>query len=242
LSDLPYAASVLLAAYFIRAIAGFGSGLVGVPLLALRLPLTQVVPFMLLLDLAASTWLGGVYRRAVRWDEIRPLIPASVLGVILGTTLLVGLPARPILAALGLLVSALGLRYALDIHGERPISRGWAHPAALAGGTVSGLFGTGGPAYVIYLTHRIRDKGELRATLSLVFMLEGALRTTIFLAAGLLSNPAVWTGVVLGLPVLFLGLWLGGRVHARLSQAWMLRTVGILLLAAGGSLLVKALG
>lgn len=34
-----YAAVVLLAAYFIRGIAGFGSGLVAVPLLALRFPL-----------------------------------------------------------------------------------------------------------------------------------------------------------------------------------------------------------
>lgn len=34
-----YAAVVLLAAYFIRGIAGFGSGLVAVRLLALRFPL-----------------------------------------------------------------------------------------------------------------------------------------------------------------------------------------------------------
>jgi len=51
--DLLYAAAVLLAAYFIRGIAGFGSGLVAVPLLALTFPLRQVVPLMLILDLAA---------------------------------------------------------------------------------------------------------------------------------------------------------------------------------------------
>jgi uncharacterized membrane protein YfcA len=237
-----YAAGVLLAAYFVRGIAGFGSGLLAVPLLALRFPLTRVVPVMLVLDLAASLWLGGVHRRNVRWDEIRPLIPAGVLGVILGTTLLVGLPVRPILLALGLFVLAFGLRYALDIHGERPIARGWAHPAGLVGGTVSGLFGTGGPSYVIYLTHRIRDKDELRATLSALFVLEGAFRAAIFLLAGLLSNATVWVGVALGLPLLFAGLWLGGSVHSRLNRTRMVRAVGLVLLGAGASLLLKSLG
>ncbi len=237
-----YAAAVLLAAYFIRGIAGFGSGLVAVPLLALALPLQQVVPMMLLLDLFASAWLGRVHRREVRWDEIRPLLPASALGVILGTTLLVGLPGQPLLMALGLFVLAFGLRYALNLHGERPVSRGWAHPAGLAGATVSGLFGTGGPPYVIYLTHRIRDKGELRATLSLLFMMEGAFRAAIFLAAGLLSDPHVWLGVALGLPILILGLWLGSHVHLRLSQTQMVRVVGLILLGAGLSLLIKAQG
>ncbi len=239
--DLAYAVAVLLAAYFIRGIAGFGSGLVAVPLLALHFPLQQVVPAMLLLDLAASAWLGGMHRRKVRWDEIRPLLPASTVGVLLGTTLLVGLPEQPVLAVLGLFVLVFGVRYVLDIHGERPVSRRWAHPAGLLGATVSGLFGTGGPPYVIYLGHRIRDKGELRATLSLLFMLEGGFRVCIFLAAGLLADRTVWSGVALGLPVLAVGMWLGSRVHTRLSQHQMIRAVGLVLLGAGAALLVKAL-
>lgn len=239
--DLLYAAVVLLAAYFIRGIAGFGSGLVAVPLLALRFPLQQVVPLMLLLDLAASAWLGGVHRHHVRWDEIRTLAPASLLGVALGTTLLVGLPAKPVLLGLGIFVLAFGLRYVLDLHGERPISRAWAHPAGLAGATVSGLFGTGGPPYVIYLTHRIPDKGELRATLSMLFTLEGLVRVGAFLAAGLLADRQVWMGLGLGLPILLLGLWLGSHVHTRLDRSQMVRGVGWILMVAGGALLAKAL-
>lgn len=240
--DLLYAAAVLLTAFFIRGIAGFGSGLIAVPLLALRFPLQQVVPLMLLLDLAASAWLGGVHRRAVRWDEIRPLLPASTVGVILGTTLLVGLPDRPVLTILGLFVLVFGLRYVLNLHGERPISRAWAHPAGLTGATVSGLFGTGGPPYVIYLTHRLRDKGELRATLSMLFTLEGLFRVAAFLVAGLLADRQVWLGLAVGLPLILTALWLGSHVHTRLTSAQMVRAVGLVLLGAGGALLVKAWG
>ena len=59
--DLVYAAAVLLVAYFVRGISGFGSGLIAVPLLALRFPLPQVVPFMLVADFAASALVGGLH-------------------------------------------------------------------------------------------------------------------------------------------------------------------------------------
>ncbi|MBS1147417.1 MAG: hypothetical protein H6R08_1593, partial [Proteobacteria bacterium] len=83
------AAAILLAAYFIRGITGFGSGLVSVPLLALFLPLQFVVPLILLLDFTASIVIGGLHFKRVKWDEIGILIPFGVIGVIVGTTLLV---------------------------------------------------------------------------------------------------------------------------------------------------------
>lgn len=45
---------ILLFANFIRAITGFGSGLIAIPLLAHFLPLTFVVPLVLVLDFAGS--------------------------------------------------------------------------------------------------------------------------------------------------------------------------------------------
>ena len=59
-------AAILLAAYFIRGITGFGSGLISVPLLALFLPLQFVVPLILLLDFTASIVIGGLHFKRVR--------------------------------------------------------------------------------------------------------------------------------------------------------------------------------
>ena len=97
---LAYGAAVLLLAYFVRGISGFGSGLIAVPLLALKLPLTFVVPLILLTDFTASTTLGGLTFRQVAWDEIRRLALPSVLGVVAGTWLLVSLPREPMLIGL----------------------------------------------------------------------------------------------------------------------------------------------
>ena len=223
-----------------RGISGFGSGLIAVPLLALLFPLKLVVPFMLVMDLTASAILGRTTRRHVNWEEVKPLLPGSIIGVILGVTLLLNLDRQPLLTALGLFVLAFAIRSLLNLHGEKPISRVWALPASLVGGTVGALFGTGGPPYVIYLTHRIPDKAAFRATTSLLFVLEGGLRTIVFALTGLLLQPDLLFSYLVGLPILGIGLWLGSRVHVGISNAQMTRLIGALLLASGISLLWKA--
>jgi hypothetical protein len=235
------AAVILLTAYVIRGITGFGSGLISVPLLALFLPLQFVVPLVLLLDFTASLVIGGLHFKRVRWNEIGVLIPFGIVGVILGTTLLVKLPAEPMLLALAAFVFAFAVRSILNIHGDRPASRLWAVPASLTGGTVGALFGTGGPPYVIYLTHRVRDKSDLRATFSALFFFEGITRIASFLVAGLLLTAKVWLAFLIALPLVLGALYLGGRVHVGLSPVQMTRLVGGLLLVSSLSLLYKAL-
>ena len=235
------AAGILLTAYVIRGITGFGSGLISVPLLALFLPLQFVVPLVLLLDFTASLVIGGLHFKRVEWKEIGVLIPFGIVGVMLGTALLVKLPAEPMLLALAAFVFAFAVRSLLNIHGDRPASRLWAVPASLTGGTVGALFGTGGPPYVIYLTHRIRDKSDLRATFSALFFFEGITRIASFLVAGLLLTAEVWVAYLIALPLVLGALYLGGRVHVGLGQVQMTRLVGGLLLLSSLSLLYKAL-
>ena len=231
---------ILLVAYFLRGITGFGSGLIAIPLLAHFLPLTFVVPMVLVLDFVASVALSRHTRLQVRWDEIRFLLPASIVGILLGTFLLVNLPREPLLVALASFVIFFGLRYVFNVHGEKPISRWWSLPTGLIGGLIGALFGTGGPPYVVYLSHRLHDKTQLRGTLSGLFMLDGALRIITFLIFGLLLQTEMLTALLLALPLMALGLYLGNRVHLGISHRQQLAIIGGLLLLSGGSLLWKA--
>lgn len=239
--DMVGAAAILLLAYFIRGITGFGSGLISVPLLALFLPLKFVVPLILLLDFTASIVIGGFTFQHVKWNEIGILIPFGIVGVLLGTQLLVELPAEPMLLALAGFVLVFAVRHLLDIHGEEPASRYWAIPASLTGGMVGALFGTGGPPYVIYLSHRIRDKSELRASFSALFFTEGLIRIVSFTMAGLLLGASVWVSYLAALPLVLGALYLGGRAHLGLGAPQMARLIGVLLLVSSVSLLFKAL-
>jgi uncharacterized membrane protein YfcA len=236
------AALILFGAYLIRGMSGFGSGLVSIPLLAHLLPLQFVVPWILVLDLSASLALGGSARdrAAIRWGEIGWLLPGSLVGVLLGIFLLVRLPKEPLLIGLGLFVVGFGVRSLLHLQGTRTIPRGWALPAGLLGGTVGAMFGTGGPPYVIYLSHRIRDTRAIRATFSGLFLLDGGLRLVVFGIAGLLLHEDLLVACIAGVPIVALGLMAGHRIHLGLSQQQMLRLIGVLLIASGGSLIARA--
>ncbi len=112
-------------------------------------------------------------------------------------------------------------------------------PAGLIGGLVGALFGTGGPPYVIYLTHRIKEKSQLRATFSGLFMIDGSIRIATFVLSGLLGVYLLPL-LIASAPVMIVGLYLGGRIHVGVSNRQMLILVGSLLLVSGGSLLFKA--
>lgn len=234
------AAIIIFIAYFIRGIAGFGSGLIAIPLLALFLPLTFVVPLILLLDFSASFVMGGLNLKSVQWKEITWLIPFSIIGVVVGANLLVDLPAQPMLIALALFVFVFAVRILLNVCGEKFASNLWAIPSGFIGGMVGSLFGTGGPPYIIYLNHRIHDKSQLRATLFALFFLDGILRIISFFATGLLLSQLVWWSALGALPIMFASLYAGGHIHTGLSQIQMTRFIGVLLMVSSLSLFVKA--
>ena len=231
---------ILLFAYFLRGITGFGSGLIAIPLLAHFLPLTFVVPMVLVLDFVASIVLSSHTRMLVRWDEIRILLPPSIIGILAGSVMLVSLPREPLLVSLGLFVIFFGLRYVFNVHSENPISRWWSIPTGLSGGLIGALFGTGGPPYVVYLSHRLHDKTQLRGTLSGLFLIDGAFRLITFLILGLLLQSEMFSSILIGLPVTAIGLYLGNKVHLGITHRQQLAIIGSLLLVSGGSLLWKA--
>lgn len=239
--DLILTGTVVFLAYLVRGISGFGSALVAVPLLVHLLPLTFVVPFIAVMDVTAALILTGAGQRSgqVRWSEIRWLIPGSLLGVVVGLKLLISLDSAVLLAALGLFVMAFGLRNLFGLQGKRKVSRWWSLPAGVIGGGIGAVFAAGGPPYVIYLSHRLHDTGALRSTMSAIFLLDGGLRISGLLLAGLLLQSGLGVYLLAGLPLMAAGLYAGNHIHLGLSQRQMTVIVALLLLASGSSLLYR---
>ena len=67
MADMVLVLCILMSAYFIRGITGFGSGLISVPLLALSQPLQFAIPLVIALDFTASVVLGSSNRQKVNW-------------------------------------------------------------------------------------------------------------------------------------------------------------------------------
>jgi uncharacterized membrane protein YfcA len=230
---------ILMSAYFIRGITGFGSGLISVPLLALSQPLHFAIPLVLALDFTASVVLGSTNSKKANWSEIKILLPAGMIGACLGAFALLTFPTQPILIALGAFTMLVGFRNIFGLEPVGRLSRMWAIPAGLAGGGAGALFGTSGPPYIMYLTRRLQDKGEVRATFSWLFAIDGGFRLALFLFAGLLFETKLQVAYLLGLAPMALGLYAGNKVHLDLTSDGMLKVVGALLVLSGMLLFLK---
>jgi uncharacterized membrane protein YfcA len=242
-ATLAAVAGVLGFAFFMRAISGFGSATIAIPMLAHVTPLPVAVPVLLVLDFAATLATLRIDRGLIERREVGRLLPFAVAGVIAGAWLLVRLPAAWLLSALGALVVFYGVRTLLAPVDERPISPLWAAPAGFTGGLLGGAFGSGAATpYMIYLTRRLRDRRRVRATFTAFAFFDYGFRLIAFALAGLLLDPTFGLLLVIGLPAMAHGLYLGNRVHHRISNEQALRAIGLLLVASGLSLLAKSVG
>lgn len=232
---------VVLSAYFVRGITGFGSGLIAVPLLALSHPLTFTVPLVLALDFTASFVLGGANRNKADWAEIKLLLPFGLIGACIGAFALLKLPAGPVLLTLGAFTMFFGFRNIFGVSSAQSISSAWAVPAGLVGGGAGALFGTSAPPYIVYLTHRLKDKSAVRATFSWLFVIDGGFRLGLFLVAGLLLDSKLQLAYALSIIPMVLGLYVGNKVHLDITSEGMLKVVGALLVISGAMLFVKVL-
>jgi uncharacterized membrane protein YfcA len=238
-ADMVLVLCILMSAYFIRGITGFGSALISVPLLALSHPLQFAVPLVLALDFTASLVLGGTNWHKANWGEIKILLPSGIVGACLGAYALLTLPTTPVLLTLGAFTMFFGFRNIFGLQPVGQLSRAWAIPAGLAGGSAGALFGTGSPPYIMYLTRRLLDKGEVRATFSWLIAIDGGFRLGLFLIAGLLFEPKLQLAYVLGLAPMGLGLFVGNKVHLDMTSEGMLKVVGALLVLSGLMLFLK---
>ena len=104
---------------------------------------------------------------------------------------------------------------------------------------MGGLFGIGGPIYASYMSRRTNDYGKIRATMAAIFTVSTAVRIAAFVIAGFFLDKAVWWGVAIIFPFMFIGLGIGHRLHGKLKTKHLSIFVSVLLVASGISLIAR---
>jgi len=237
---LATAAVVLFLTYTVFGLTGFGSTALAVPLLVHVVPLRYLVPMLVILDLVASLLVSGRGRSGVRFDELGRVAPFMIGGLLLGLTLLIGVPEQPLVIVLGVFLVAYAAYGLLRRSGSVSLAGWWCAPFGLVSGAFASMFGNGGAILALYFSGRLRAKDELRATSAAMVLLNAGLRVVLFAAAGLLTQDGLLgSAAILVVPALA-GLYLGNRLHDRVSAARVLQAVYVVVALAGVSLLVRA--
>ncbi|MBF0471588.1 MAG: sulfite exporter TauE/SafE family protein [Gammaproteobacteria bacterium] len=236
-TELLFSATLLIIAYLVRGITGFGSGLIIIPTLALLLPVTTVVPMVGLLDFAASLSHGVKHHRQILWRELLPLLPFSMFGVASALYLFHTLNPELLSRLLGGFVLGYALYTLFGKASSNIVSRWWSIPGGFFAGSVGTLFGTGGPFYVTYLQLRGIDKSHFRATIALIFLLDGCSRITGYTLTGVYTEETILL-TLSAMPLMFIALYLGGRIHTTITQAQFRKGISILLTISGITLIL----
>jgi uncharacterized membrane protein YfcA len=243
--ELTYCALVLLLAYGLRGSTGFG-GSAGMPLLALVVPIKILVPAWTLLGLVSSLAILGKDRKHVDMRKFLAFIPWCALGVGVGLYFFAALDSRTLLRALGVMV--LGycayffwttLRPAPLLQPARPACRFLSPLAAWLAGAVGALFGAMATVFfAMYLDVRTMAKTAFRATVSAMLLTLCVGRGLGYWAVGEFTHD-VWVAFVMAAPVMFFGIWLGDRIHVRLSELVFKRVVCLVLVVCAIPLLMR---
>ena len=230
---------VIIVAYTVFGLSGFGSTVISVPILAHWLPISFLVPLMVLLDMSSAGFIGGRDRQHVAGRELKRIIPVMFLGFVVGATALVKVPDEYLRPALAVFTMVIGVNSILNPRLNRTISPWWVLPTGIIGGAVATVFGAGGPIYATYLSGRLQDKTEIRATMSALISISAFTRAIVYAVAGLLLHSAIFMGGLMLAPFVFIGLKLGNRIHTGLTQEQLRRVVGAIVLVTGASLLLR---
>lgn len=234
---------VLLFTFALRGSIGFG-GAVGLPLLALAIPVKILAPAWSLIGIVSSAAIVGHDRKHIARREFVGMLPGCALGVAAGLFIFKAFDASLLARCLGAFVILYAI-YSFWMS-ERPSGSTPPVPASILkpfasffSGAVGTMFGAMASIFFsIYLDAWGANKLAFRATLSAMLMALSIVRAIGYVAVNELTlDSFILTAAAV--PAMGLGLLVGDRVYGGLSERAYKRVVCAALLICGVLLIVK---
>lgn len=201
---------------------GFGS--LATPLLALVMPVPQAAAIMLPLLLVMDvTGIQRLWRDRDR-DLLRLLMPAGLLGTVVGTLMFGVFSAKAVAGVVGAM-TLLFLAQRLLFPPRRdapPPSRRAGFLLAMASGFTSFVAHAGNPPIAAYVLPLKMDPIRLTATLAVFFGMLNLSKWIPYAWLGLLDGGNLATSLVL-VPLAPLGVWVGIWATRRVDATWFYR-------------------
>lgn len=258
---------VIFLANIIQGITGFAGTILAMPFSIHLVGYGVAKPVLNVLGIIAGIYVvAGGYKNINRKQLKRATLYMGI-GIVAGVLLRSCLAGqqRIMYLVLGIFVIAIGMRglisfvkYAWEngfgimdksprkikgsvLEREDYIEKGTT-PGALVlllfAGVVHGIFVSGGPLIVTYLSNHTKSKEEFRRTVSAVWIVLNTLILVSDLMAGMYTLSTIRVQL-LSVPFLFGGMFVGSILYKRMSQALFTVLTYVLLCIAGVSLLFK---
>ena len=212
----------------IKGAMGFGLPMLAIPSITAAHSLPMALSIAVIPVVATNVWQLWAFRAHRNVRFLPAFLLAGIVGLVVGGVALSWIRDAYLEIALGGLV----LFYlATRTRGPKVASTRVAPAIGLAAGAVHGATGLSGLVGTPYLHALQLDRPAFVFCNGAMFTLFSALHVPTLASLGLYQVSAIWMGL-LALPAAFLGIWIGGRLGARLTRAGFSRVVIIVLAGA----------
>jgi uncharacterized protein len=233
----------LLFAAFVKGTTGLGFPMIATPTVALLLDIRIAIAILIIPNLVmdfAQVFRGGYPYAALR--RFAWLLVLIVIGVFIGTTVLVLLPLWVLNFCLGVMVLAFVLTNLLRFDFTvSPRAETFLSPAVgFISGFLNGMTNAAGPSLAIYLYSLRLEKTDFIKSIGTIFIITKVSQ----LAAVSTWNLFNWSTLSLSLVVtlfILVGFYAGQKIQDRVNQQTFNRGVLVLLLVIGVTLVLRSL-
>ena len=223
-----------IGAAFVQRVSGFGLGIFAMLFLPyLTGDAASAAAISCLWSLVTSSCNAVKLRKSIQFRLILPLICAAGVTIPLAVRASALVPKDIMTVILGIVLILLSLYFLLlskKIRIKATLGNGIL--AGALGGTLNGLFSTGGPPVVLYLANAIGDKTAYFASIQFYFAFTNIYATAMRAASGILTSHILLLAA-LGLVGCLLGDGLGKLVFQRLHTARVKQIIYIGMIISG---------
>lgn len=189
--DIPvllFSVMVVFIAGFIRGYSGFGFSMIVVTSLSLVFAPVQIVPVVLLLEVAASAWLIMRVWGQVDWRFLRWLFLGVVIGTPVGLFLLSRIPASPMRSAIAITVMGLAVMLWRGFQLKKTPGKLAMTASGMVSGVLNGSAAIGGPPVVLLFFSSSASVAISRASLIIFFLGTDIYATIMCTVQGLVTG------------------------------------------------------
>ena len=228
---------IILFASFTQGVAGFGLGLVSMPLVIGALGIQPATALVALIGFITRVILLIYYRQSLNINIVTRLTVASLVALPIGVLVLQRQDERLVLTLLGIVITGYALYALLNLRLPEIAHPRWAYGFGFVSGLLGGAYNTSGPPLVMYGTSRRWATAEFKSNLQGY----GLVNTLVIIGLHAVAHDytaEVMHNFVLTLPAVGVGLLVGLGISRFINQALFRRMVLVMLLLVGLKLLL----
>ncbi|QHQ62279.1 TSUP family transporter [Anaerocolumna sedimenticola] len=230
-----------LFAYVIKAITGFGNTLVMSSLFSFVTSNRLTTPIDLIFSVPTNIYIVWKERKNLSVKVVVPLSLMLLAGIVPGTFLLKVGTDWVLKSTLGIIIVGLGIEMLTRKSNENEIKK--TNPVVLIvigvlSGVLAGLYGIGA-LLVSYIIRTTDNKGQFRANICCVFLVDNIFRFFLYLYTGILNKEILHIALILS-PAVLIGMIIGVKVDSKMNEENVKKSVIALLIISGTILFIKS--